>query len=448
MSGRPLHNWAILDAQLAELIRSGEVTNSAEGAARLGLKLSTFRAHLRDAYGIRKTVEMGEFVERFEARTEASEAPPGGGELEPDEVRIQHLANGSLIIETLLAITEEEAKSPRRVLELLKFDPALWRVVQVDIGLWTGQRSHKLGGGQEPLQAVKAKIAPIVVAGVPLEDILANIATRFEAGIPAAPKLAKRKKASGGLIAEFPQVDHHLGNDPAQGEYNAEQAIAAGQAEILARLTQCEPLERIVLPVMGDIFHYDTRQRTTTGGTPMGSSLGPHEMIDLGLILMTRLVADCAALAPVEVIFVPGNHDYLLGYTLLVALQAHFRHDSKHISFDLDKQSRKWRRWGVNIVGWEHGELPKGRAMNWLAVEAASDWSQALYKEIHSGHYHSRRMNEEGGVIHQNLPSPAPTDTWHYERGFVGASRGFMAFVWAPDRPGWREQWFAEVNAM
>ena len=458
-------DWPALDARLAELIRSGKVANSTQASKALRISNGTLQAHIRTDWGLNLSELAEKFPLAYGARQVAAAMDLGADlaaalednglrlvdaqaedEAEAKAARVEHQPDRSIILEKLMAITEEDQKSPERVMILLGFDPELWKFRSLKMTLWTGQRGQLLGGGAEPLHSVKAHIEPKTVAGTPVADLLATITKRLNAETVPLPRPPARKVLKSSRVLEFPQTDWHLGNDAFEGDYDAEAVIRAGHADLLGQATAGAPIGRIVLPVLSDIFHYDTKSRTTTGGTPMGTSLRPHEMVDLGVRLMADLIRDCLEIAPVEVVQVAGNHDYMLTLMLMVAMEQRYT-NNKHLTIDRSEAMRKWRLLGVNLVAWMHGELPKSRAKNWLPVEASEAWSRAQYAEIHAGHWHTRQMDEAGGVIAQYLPSPAPTDGWHHEKGFVGASRGFMSFLWELDQPGWREQRFSPVLA-
>lgn len=440
MPKRIFRDWSVADAQLAEMIAAGQVRTLLGAAEALDINPATLRGHLRDEYGIFRVGEMLERYPQAYAKRESQAA-----KLEPGKTQIEHLQDRSVIIERLMAITEEDGKDPARILTLLGYDSDLWQIVNLKITLWTGQRGQAIGGGAEPLSAVRAQLKPRMIGKTPAGDLMAAIGRRLSIEVPPLPTGRRPRKTKSGAVAELPQADWHLDSDANGVEYDAQASLSAAHAEMLERTAKAGPLAGILLPVLGDIYHYDTMARTTTGGTPMGTARGPHDMIDLGVDLMAALIRAAAEIAPVEVIHVPGNHDQLLAYTLLVAMaQRYSRH--KHVTFDLEARPRKWRLVGVNLVAWMHGELPKSRAANWLPVEAAEEWGRKQYAEIHAGHLHSRVMTEAGGVIVQHLPSPAPLDEWHHKNAYVGASRGMMAFLWEPERPGWREQWFAHTK--
>ena len=156
-----------------------------------------------------------------------------------------------------------------------------------------------------------------------------------------------------------------------------------------------------------------------------------------------RVIGKLSEISPIEVLYIAGNHDRMSGYHLIKTLEAFFK-DSKYITFDSEHKSRKFRVIGTSLVGWMHGDIPKSRATSWLQVEAREAWGQTRYSEIHSGNFHSQSGTEEGGTVLRYLPALTNIDQWHYDKGYVGAVRSMVSFVWHKEL-GLREIWYSNV---
>ena len=288
-----------------------------------------------------------------------------------------------------------------------------------------------------PLYHVKAKFVEKTLEHLSLEDV----EKVFEKKEFLLPNLLKLKYAPSDEVLEVNVMDLHFGSD---ANHSPEKRFANAIDDVVERVGK-RSFEKIYLALLGDIYHYDNMNRTTSAGTVVTTNgLTPYEIVDMGVDVLITNILKLVEIAPLEVIFVPGNHDPMSGYALIKVIEAYFK-DEEKIIFDATHKSRKYRLLGKSLVGWMHGDMPKNRAMSWLQVEASHEWGEALYREIHSGNFHSQSGKEDGGVILRYLPGMTDIDEWHYNKGYVGAVRALTSFVWHKEM-GLREQWFTNIT--
>ncbi len=191
-----------------------------------------------------------------------------------------------------------------------------------------------------------------------------------------------------------------------------------------------------------DVFHFENRQQQTSRNQQVVESNGmnPLEMYDVALRMFGSTIDRLLTYAPVELVYVPGNHDGVSLYHLCATMAERYR-DTKTFSADLGHADRKFRVVGKNLIGLEHGELSKKNKVHWLQNEAREEWGITKYAESHSGHLHHEEVIEHGGVKTRRLSGVTSTDYWHHSKGYGGAIRATMSFVWDETRLGWVELW-------
>jgi len=201
---------------------------------------------------------------------------------------------------------------------------------------------------------------------------------------------------------------------------------------------------RILFPVGNDFFNSDTMENTTTKGTPQDEDLRWQKTFDVG----TRLLVDAINLlkqsgVPVDVVVIPGNHDFERSYYLGSYLAAWF-HQDPAVNINNGASPRKYYRYGNLLLGLTHGSEEKEASLPMLMatdVESKPIWSETKFHEWHIGHIHrkrtvtydinkSRPLNEDLGVTIRYLSSLTGTEEWHHKKGFVGATKAADAFVW------------------
>jgi len=202
--------------------------------------------------------------------------------------------------------------------------------------------------------------------------------------------------------------------------------------------------ERILFPVGNDFFNSDTILNTTTKGTPQDEDLRWQKTFDVGV----RLLIDAINLlkqtgVPVDVVVIPGNHDFERSYYMGKYLEAWFNND-RNVNVNNGASPRKYYRYGNLLLGLTHGSEEKEASLPLLMatdIESKPMWSETKFHEWHLGHIHrkrtmqydinkSRLLNEDLGVVIRYLSSLTGTEEWHHKRGFVGSTKAADGFLW------------------
>ena len=186
---------------------------------------------------------------------------------------------------------------------------------------------------------------------------------------------------------------------------------------------------------LGDILHYDTAYKTTTKGTPQCSNVDFEKMFITAEQMLVKLVMSVYNTLTqftehhsLHIIYVPGNHDTILGFALMNVLEAFF-HDNSDIRFDLRQQSRKFTKYGTNLVGFIHGDMNAKRLNQWLYTDARHLISGAKQIEVHCGHLHSEQVSEDNGMTVRHLPTICGQSPFEYKQGYHSVRR-LNAFLW------------------
>lgn len=198
---------------------------------------------------------------------------------------------------------------------------------------------------------------------------------------------------------------------------------------------------KIIYYVIGqDMYHIDNMKGNTTHGDHALDVDGRITKVHNKIFHVTRdNVYGFSKIAPVEIIWIPGNHDYLASYMLAFALNEHFRNDP-NIIVDLGEVPNKARLWGNLLVGWTHRIVGKHNTWaNELAQAFPDLWGKSKFREWHSGDQH-KKVNTKtipvftsGGVLCRQLTALSPVDRWHSVNLFTDAVPGGESFLWTRD---------------
>ena len=202
--------------------------------------------------------------------------------------------------------------------------------------------------------------------------------------------------------------------------------------DALGRLLHFGTPDLFVVPIGSDFFHADTQANTTTSGTPQDTDGNIADMFVEGCFLMESWIDMLSGISKVKLVLMPGNHDRLLGLSLLMYLDALYR-DSDIVDVVRDRRSRTYLDYGQNLIGFSHGDgVGKTKDLAALmSTEASHHWATCAHKVIYTGHLHSEKVEVDSyyGVTRRQLPCLSGTDRWHELKGYVGHKKSLPMYI-------------------
>lgn len=237
-------------------------------------------------------------------------------------------------------------------------------------------------------------------------------------------------------------ADTHFGKycwERTTGEADYDLDIAArlvGDAagELLSIANGYKP-SRMTVGMLGDCFHYDRPDGSTTSGTPLERDGRLQKMIQVGTNSLIEVVDWAAGVAPADVVVVNGNHDETLTWAFHRLLIERYAARGR-VRIDETFTPRKYLSHGRNLLGFVHGHRAKRKLPQLMAIEAAAAWARCPYREVHTGHLHhqaaewSRPIETLDGVLVRVAPSLGPADDYHAVNGWLGQRRAMELFVY------------------
>jgi hypothetical protein len=357
-----------------------------------------------------------------------------------DMEEIQIKGDGTRTTTRMIWLSEEDKKSPSRIMELMGFDSLQWELKYCDMkrSHWNSITKNGEGEGEKhTLHAYNCKVSVKPIQDIITLDMLREVFDDFE-----PPKLKEIKYSnSGGYLLEIPIVDFHLGLlswEKETGEnYDLEIAEELYRNTILEIIAKVESynlkIEQIIFPIGQDFFNSDTTQNTTTKGTALDSDSRWGRMFKSGVELLIWAIEELRQIAPVKVFHIPGNHDEILSYCAVVAVDAYFR-NLKRVEVNTSPAPRKYEQYGLCGIGYAHGDEEGKRIEKLFQVEAPELWGKTKYREFHLGHLHHESAKEDGGIIIRHIGTMKVRDAYETKKGYIGAIHKVQAFVWDKEK--------------
>ena len=332
-------------------------------------------------------------------------------------------SDGSQSDERLVqAISESEMKDANFLLVAHGYDPAHWELSNARSSMWE-QKENKLLYSSRI--TVKPKFNPATQLNI--DEIFENI------NVPIS--VESRKKTEGDLMLEVNLRDIHMGKLSWQGETGENYDYKIAMERVLSVVDELKDrvkdksFEKVILCMSDDFFHFDDTEGSTTKGTKLDTDLRWTKMFLKGTELIIRVINKLKEIAPVEYVYIPGNHDFQVSFYASCVLYEHFAQND-NVEIDISPKTRKYIRYGNSLIGFAHGNEEKKRIDGIMQVEAKEDWGETDFREWHLGHLHSHHLREVAGIKIRNISSTCGTDSWHSKSGFVGSLKMSQNFIW------------------
>lgn len=335
------------------------------------------------------------------------------------------------------------------LLENAGIDLRIWEIVKQTVNNWEVAGKIKNAGKQSlwktGLRQIKVELkrrAPKVVQDG-IRDLLAGWKPYKSSMRP------RRVKDNRYLLAMYLN-DAHFGKrawKPESGDnYDLEIAnntYREGFDDLLAKSLRFAPnVSEIWLPIGNDFFHVNDWQSRTANETRVESTDDRFpKVFKVGAEFFLYAVSKLVEIAPVYLDWIPGNHDLHTSWHLATMLQYALA-NQKHVTVDVSLRARKYRRYGITVVGMCHGEKVKESKLPSLMISEARHLIDAnvRFREWHLGHLHIARETEfrtEDSLPNmtiRRLPSLCGTDGWHDQQGFVDTYKMAEALVYSEAR--------------
>lgn len=343
--------------------------------------------------------------------------------------------DGSVTVD--MEITAEDEKKLRDesyLLEKLGYDPLVWEIVSSSCrkGEWDAQIK---GGKIKKLYSFRINANVKKREGSICESALLN---SFLEHVESMERPKYRKiTVKGENIAIISIADLHLGklawHKECGGNYDykiCKERYFYIINKAITYLKKIDNLEKVIFFWSQDFFHYDKLEVTTTAGTPQDTDVRWQKLYQIGCEMLTDGIELLykELKVPVQTFYTRSNHDTQVSYYALQYLYAYF-HNNPNVEVDRSPMGRKYVEYGINLMGFGHGDEEKKRIHQLMQVEEKEAWGRTLNHEYFLGHFHKQMVNDEGGVIARYLASPTETDAWHYTEGFVGALKQAQVFI-------------------
>lgn len=347
--------------------------------------------------------------------------------------------------------TDRPVKTLEDAIRVAEVDTSVWYVERWEVSDYTvpmkveqGQKVKVVDGkevlawaGAKPIQTQQYRVKVFLKRILPrkihaaMQDVFASL----REAAPKWPKLPAVSKAKGDrYMALFGLFDVHFGKlawDQETGnnyDLQIAEKLFRHAVEDLVHDSRHRNITKILFPVGNDLLHCDNRHNTTTRGTPQDVDGRFSKVLATAIRAVIWAVETMAAVAPVQVELVPGNHDRTMAECLCHTIDARFHHTDR-VTVGLEPKTRKYVVFGTNLIGLTHGDLVKPADLPGLMPsDVPKEWAATTTHEWITGHGHrsmkwtTKDTDTVRGTVVRQLRALTRTDLWHHDHGFCGQS--------------------------
>jgi len=353
-----------------------------------------------------------------------------------------------ITIKNLNIRTVEEA------LEIADVDTEIWEVERFQTNSWevtTKLRKYKeykeehIRTDDVPERFTNWQVKVWLRRKTPATRSIGLLIKNLEKRSPDFKPIKRAKLKDKKHLLEISLFDLHLGllawDEEVGKNYDVEIAKEIYLNAILDSTNNVpDTVEEILFPVGQDFFHINNPMGTTPkAGNFLDMDSRLAYIYNNGEQAVIEGIEHCRKIAPVKVLWVPGNHDPETSFYLCRTIDAWFRND-KEVTVDVSPMMRKYYHYGVNLLGFTHGdEEPIKSLPTIMADEKPEEWARSKFREWHIAHVHRERkfdftkIDSIGSTCVRVLPSLAGTDAWHYKKGYVGGNKITQSYLWDKD---------------
>lgn len=198
--------------------------------------------------------------------------------------------------------------------------------------------------------------------------------------------------------------------------------------ELYTKVSNYE-IEKFIVPIGNDLFNSEGMRSTTTKGTPQKDNSDWRHCYRVAWISIVKALNFLSTKATVDVIIVPGNHDFERTFYVGETLAAYY-FNNNNVNITNNGEARNYYVYGKNLIGYTHGDKEKPYELPLImATEVPMLFANTTYKCWHLGHLHKHMKDEYRGIEVEFLPSLCGSDEWHRQMGYSSKRRA-TAIIW------------------
>lgn len=249
-------------------------------------------------------------------------------------------------------------------------------------------------------------------------EIMQQAIEALGADLPRLPPTVGPEYARSELMAVYPLGDPHIGMLSWAQETGVDWDLAIAEKAfrgVFDRLVKTAPhCEQAVIVNLGDYFHYDNMEGTTSRSKHSLDTDGRYaKMVQVGVRILRQMIHSALEHhKSVRVINATGNHDDTGSLFLSVCL-ANIYENEPRVTIDQAPAPFHYVQHGKTMFGVHHGHTCKpGQLPGVMAADQPVMWGETIHRYWYTGHIHHETKKEFPGVVQESFRTVAAKDAY------------------------------------
>jgi hypothetical protein len=249
------------------------------------------------------------------------------------------------------------------------------------------------------------------------QEVLERIKAAFEGMEPAAP-VSPPEHVLDDFLTCYPIADAHLGVKAWHKETgsNYDTDIAANRIrDWMAQCVAASPASgTAIIMDVGDLTHAnDDTFQTPRSKHVLDVDTRMFRTLDIGIAALSGAVESALTKhREVHVVILPGNHDPSIYLAVMFALAERYRNEPRVV---VHKKPGEFflHEFGRVMIAAHHGDKAKAdRMVHFVADEYAEAWGRTKHRFLFTGHLHSHKSQDIGGMKWEQLRAVTERDAY------------------------------------
>lgn len=339
----------------------------------------------------------------------------------------EYKTDGSVYSDRLIEICEGTEMTPEFMLEAHGLDKKKWKILSYRNNYW---HSQIRGGKRLLMYQSKITVKPYnydEICPYQLKEWFENFEPKPITFIDRTPNYG-----IGDNCHILPIVDLHYNllatNFITGNDYNCQIARDRFLSVIDDNISRIRDkgICKIIFPIGNDLFNANGINGTTFKNTPQTNEKHIFEAYVELFNMMVSAIASLASVAPVDVVYIPSNHDKEVTFYFMHNLYTQFK-NTDGVEIDYSPVCNKYRRFGNTLMLFTH-DAKLEKVSNIVFDESKELSNGVKYVEAFLAHLHVEIVRQERNVTIRRLPTMSGKSSWSVENGY-GSNMVSQSFI-------------------
>ena len=329
---------------------------------------------------------------------------------------VVHREDGTTEFTRIIQLRDGTNITPEEVLKAHGLDESYWKVLSYKNNFWNQQ---KKGGRLLTLYQSKVVVKPYNE----FELSMSFIKDLFENYEPVELDYTLRPNyGKGDICTVVPIVDLHYNLLSTEyilnNEYNcviAEQRLMSVINDVVSEIKDLG-VKKIILPIGNDLFNSNGISGTTFKGTPQTNQKHIQEAYETLFNIVVNQITRLHEIAPVEVVYIPSNHDKEITFYFMHSLSVQFK-NNPNVTVENRPFPNKYVKFGNSLFVFAH-DMKIEDVSTIVFDEAKNLLDNVLYVEVFLAHYHHEGVKSLRNITIRRLPTISGESSWAVEHNY------------------------------